>query len=91
MTDQPPVGFHPSIDLRLEGDGCWADLAGAADRIIHTTHLSLAALAQGMTSGKPSVLFRFDLEDGRTVMAETSLVALLTAVDAIVARHGDPR
>lgn len=32
-----------------------------------------------------------DLEDGRTVLAWSSLAVLLTAVDAMRARFGDPR
>jgi hypothetical protein len=44
-----------------------------------------------MKGGAPSVAFRIDLEDGRTVIAETSLKLLLTASDLFKARYGDPR
>lgn len=54
-------------------------------------HLEVGALAHGMASGDPSVMFCYPLPDGRVVLAETSLRLLLSAADALKAVHGDPR
>ena len=80
------------IDLNLEGDGAWPDLASRRDEIIHLADatIGVTALDGGMTSGRASVAFRFDLPDGRTVVAETSWRALATAAQAIAARYGWP-
>jgi hypothetical protein len=67
------------------------DLADHPERVIHvTTPLSLAGLAGGMASGKPSVALRVDLPDGRVVLTETSLALLVAAVKGLMARYGDP-
>lgn len=81
------------IDLTLDGDGAWPELKDRAERggILHVSEIRMAARSRAIASGKPSVTFRLDLEDGTVIMAESSLAALLTAMDAIVARHGDPR
>ncbi len=50
----------------------------------------VAGLDGGMASGAPSVAIGVRCRDG-VVVGETSLALLLTAVDALVARHGDPR
>lgn len=52
------------------------------------TVIGLAVLSGGMQSGKPSIMLRIDLPDGRTVMAETSWRLLRSACDAISARYG---
>lgn len=83
------------IDIKLDGEGAWPDLAEKArrDQLIHLgngTSLGLAALQAGMTSGRASVAFRFDLPDGRSVLAETSLRALYSATKALVLRFGEP-
>ncbi|RPI99132.1 MAG: hypothetical protein EHM36_16475 [Deltaproteobacteria bacterium] len=73
----------------LDGCGCWPDLQGK--KIIRATRIQVAALQGGMKTGAPSVAFRIDLEDGQTVIAETSLKLLLTASDLFRAKYGDPR
>jgi hypothetical protein len=79
-----------SLHLILE-EPSFPDLGEHPERIIHvTTPLSIAGLAGGMGSGKPSVALRIDLDDGRSVLAETSLALLVTAVRGLVARFGDP-
>ena len=61
------------LDVKLEGDRCWPDLARKTDdQIICTESLSVALLPGGMSSGKASVALRIDLPDGRTVIAQTS-------------------
>ncbi len=77
------------MNVILEGDGCWPDLQD--NKIIRAIGLQVAALRGGMKEGSPSVAFRIDLEDGRTVIAETSLKLLLTASDLFRAKYGDPR
>lgn len=81
----------PAINIILDGDNAWDDLQGK--EIIHLQDVvwEMAALPGGMSSGKPSVALRLDLPDGKVLVAETSLLALLSAVNAFVARHGDPR
>jgi hypothetical protein len=84
---QRPSG-HPVIDLKLDGDAAWPDLA---DREILDcgTSLHVAGLEAGMASGKPSVAIRVDLPDQPvTVIVQTSLAALEAAVRALVARYG---
>lgn len=44
--------------------------------------LSMAPLLGGMASGGTSVTIRIDLPDGTTILTETSLALLRTAVDA---------
>ena len=73
----------------LDGDGCWPDIQD--NKIIRAVGLQVAALQGGMKGGAPSVAFRIDLEDGQTVIAETSLKLLLAASDLFRARYGDPR
>jgi hypothetical protein len=73
----------------LDGDGCWPDIQD--NKIIRAVGLQVAALQGGMKGGAPSVAFRIDLEDGQTVIAETSLKLLLTASDLFRAKYGDPR
>lgn len=77
------------MNVILDGDGCWPDLQDK--KIIRAVRLQVAALRKGTREGSPSVAFRIDLEDGRTVIAETSLKLLLTASDLFRAKYGDPR
>ncbi len=65
--------------------------SSSAVKIIRAIGLEVAALQGGTKGGPPSVAFRIDLEDGHTVIAETSLKLLLTASDLFRARYGDPR
>lgn len=51
--------------------------------------LNLLVLEAGMTSGKPSVTFRLELPDGKTVLFETSARIFCTAANAIQARYPD--
>jgi hypothetical protein len=81
------------IDIHLDGDNAWPDLGARRDEIIHLandTGIGLAVLPGGMTPGLPSVAFRLDLPDGRSVVAETSWRLLASSVKAIAARYGWP-
>ncbi len=80
----------PHLRIILDGDGAFAqELSG---RTVHhvTEPFTIAGLAQGMASGKPSVAFMIPLPDGSVVVAETSLALLVSASRTLVARHGDP-
>lgn len=74
----------PAIDVILR-EPAWPNLDRA--KIIHLGNdappIGLAGLVGGMQSGRPSVVLRIDLPDGRVVLAETSLRLLVTAVDAL--------
>lgn len=79
------------INLKLDGDGAWPELADQG--VIHLgndTAIGLAVLPAGMVSGKPSVMFRLDLPDGHVVLAEASWAVLALAVRGIAARYGWP-
>lgn len=72
------------LDIHLEGDGCWKDLSM---KQIRTAPLkSIALLKGGMQSGKSSVSFRIDLNDGTVIIAETSLTLFLAAARAFQAK-----
>lgn len=80
------------LNVILDGDGCWPDLADGKTPIHHVKDgIEIAALPAGMSGGSPSLMIRINLPDGSVVMAETSLKLFLTAGDAFKARHGDPR
>lgn len=83
----------PVLKLKMEGDGCWPDLAEkiAAGELLRSEDIELAVLSGGLVSGKPSVAIRINLDDDTVVIAETSLVLFLSAADAFKAKYGDPR
>lgn len=83
----------PVLKLNMEGDGCWQDLQTlfASRHLRHSENIEMAVLALGMTSGKPSVAIRINLDEGDVVIAETSLALFLSAADAFKAKYGDPR
>jgi hypothetical protein len=77
----------PVINVTLDGDGCWPDLRDRMDTpsvivLDDSRPIEMAFLAGGMKSGRPSVTIRFDLPDGRTVLAQTSYEVLDMAVAA---------
>jgi hypothetical protein len=80
---------YPIIRIILDGEGMGTgrDMGKA----IPLNTMVIAGLPGGMVSGKPSIMFVFDLPDGRWVFAETSLALFLNAADGFVAYYGDPR
>jgi hypothetical protein len=77
----------PSLDVILDGDGCWPDARG--ERLLDLTNagpIGMALLPGGMMSGKPSVTIRIDMPDGKILLTQTSLALLETAVRAFQAR-----
>ena len=84
----------PTLTIVPHGDGAWPDLADRMNRIIYLgndAEIQMVGLSHGTVTGEPSVALRFDLPDGRIVVAETTLRLFLTAADSLKAVHGDPR
>lgn len=78
-----------SISIVLE-EPAWPDVD--LRKVVYLdSMIGVTGLENGMKSGKPSVAFRFDLPDGKIVIAETSMALFLTAADALKAKYGDPR
>lgn len=81
-----------SIDLKLEGDGAFADWQGR--QIMHLgngSSIRIAVLERGMSSGLPSLAIGIDLRgfDGRTgdaLLIETSARLFVTVAEAIKAK-----
>ena len=81
-----------ALTVILDGEGCWPDLQEKRDeyKVIHVANdgeIQVAALSGGTTSGRPSVMIRIDLPDGRVVLAETSMRLFLGAAAAFSARY----
>ena len=86
----------PSVEMIMNGEGCWPDLQTGSDndRLYalfgdDAPPIQLALLRGGMTSGKSSVSIRIDLPDGKVVLTETSLALLRTAIRGFVAATGE--
>lgn len=81
----------PNLDIRMEGDNAWPDLAVRQGDIINVTDtLGVTFLEGGMQSGAGSVAIRLDLPDGKVVIAETSWALFAMAARAFGARYGWP-
>ncbi len=78
----------PMIKIVLDGDGALAD-RDPAKLLELEGPITVSGLPGGMQSGKPSVAFWFDLPDGRTVFAQTSMALFLAAARAFRGRYGD--
>ena len=75
----------PGIDLRLDGDGAFAEFA--KNEIIDCGEFPIVAcLEPGMASGAPSIALALRLPDGRVAFGQTSALAFLTALIAIAAK-----
>ena len=80
-----------AITLILEGDGAWPDLPEIkeAGKLTYLTDrdtnwsISMAALKEGMASGKTSLAIRIDKPDGEVVLVETSLTLMDNAIRAL--------
>jgi hypothetical protein len=79
----------PTIDLRLDKDGCWPDIGAKHQAgLLRTSEdpIGMALLSDGTELGRPSVSIRIDLPDGQLVMVQTSLKVLALAVRAMETR-----
>lgn len=83
------------VDVVLDGEGAWPDLAGCG-KFHHEQRpkrLSFARLPRGMTSGRSSVAIRIDREDGTVLVVETTMRLFLSVADAfraVEAHRGTP-
>lgn len=74
----------PEISIVLQTPA-WPELD--REKVLHTQKpIGVTLLEGGMASGAHSVALRIDLEDGRTVIAETSLSLFLMAADTLRAQ-----
>ncbi len=74
----------PKLVIKLDADNAWPDLK---ERGFESSEdLEVALLPGGMASGKPSVVMRINLPDGRVVIAQTSLDLWRTATRAFDGR-----
>jgi hypothetical protein len=84
-------GTPLSVFADGEESNALADLADKREQVIDVPLQAVIGLTEGTEGGKPSVMVRADLPDGRTVIAQTTLALFLAAADVLRARHGDPR
>jgi hypothetical protein len=68
---------YPSVVIN--GDNCWPELK---DNFIEGKWVGIAHRKQGTARGKPTVAVRIELPDGQTVLAQTTLEFLSTAIRA---------
>lgn len=79
-------GFTP-LEIQMDGDNCWPDLA---DREWEAARLvSVAVLPHGTSEGRPSVTLRVETEDGRVMLAQTTLRLFETAARAFAVKYPD--
>lgn len=76
------------FSIILEGDNAWPDLHNKED-VSAGLISSCAVLDRGMSSGKPSVCFRIEMDDQSVVLAQTSARVFCTAAKAIMAKYPD--
>lgn len=51
----------------------------------------IGAMPEGTRDGHPTVMIGIDMPNGSVLVIETTLALFLSAGEAFVARHGDPR
>lgn len=68
------------LQVILHGDNCWPDLREKG--FIEGRWTGIARLKNGTVGGNPTVTIRIELPNGRTVLAETTLALLSSAVKA---------
>jgi hypothetical protein len=86
-----------SIDIALDGDGCWPDLSEKheAGKVIWNARLAAISLLPdgevtdgftGKTRRVPILTLRFELPDGTTALAQAKLEMMETIVRAMKSR-----
>lgn len=68
------------LHVVLEGDNCWPELREKG--FIEGKLFGIARLPKGTVEGNTTITLRFELPDGKTVLAETTLKLLDSAVSA---------
>lgn len=77
-----------AIDLNLNGNDVWPELAERDVIEVTDGMLGLAVLPHGMNSGEAAIVLRIDLPSGHVVITQTSWRLLSTAAKAIAAQYG---
>jgi len=72
-----------SLSVITNGDNCWPDLKSKG--FVEGQWVGIARLPNGTVSGNATVTVRIELPDGRTVLAETNLALLRSAMIAFEA------
>lgn len=70
----------PALSVITNGDNCWPDLKDK--RLVVGNWVGIARLPNGTAQGNATVTVRIELPDGRTVLAETTLALLSSAMRA---------
>ena len=85
--------IHITLDLEPTKSQSWHDMLGEKDKIVVLEQpmppMRVAVVERGMTSGRPSVMIRFDLPDGRYLVAETSARLFVQAAKMIHHKYPD--
>lgn len=73
-----------ALDVQIFGDNCWPDLKDEKGQPTFITGqlTGIARLPKGTESGRSTVTVRVELPDGRTVLAETTLILMNGAMTA---------
>jgi hypothetical protein len=81
-------------DLRIFPDaeeGTMFSDVGSREGLTECSNVGVGGLSHGTVSGKPTVIIRATTPEGQVVVMQTTLALFLSAADALVAKHGDPR
>lgn len=76
---------HPWTDLEHD------DGEPPSTRLVLADVEQVGALPNATEGGHPVVFVRATLADGSVVVAQTTLALYVSAAEAMLARHGDPR
>lgn len=77
------------LQVILDGDNCWPDLKEKG--FTEGSFEGIALLHNGTVQGNATVTIRVELPDGKTVLAQTTLVLLSNAVKAFNIRDAQNR
>lgn len=77
------------LQIIMDGDGAFADLADRKD-VTEGFATAVTYLKNGTASGRGSVAFKIEDDEGRIVIAQTTWALLHAAVRAFEARYGAP-
>jgi hypothetical protein len=82
----------PSLRIVLdpEAEGLGIEYEGELIHLGDDAEIVISGLADGMQSGKPSMVFAFKLPNGDLVAAETSWRLFGTAYNAFLGKFGEP-
>lgn len=76
------------VHLVVDGEARFEELKTDPNVVITSNGMGIIALAEGTNSGKPAVLLKINLPDGKIVVQAISLKILQAAMAQIEARHG---